>query len=350
MPAVTSETTPGAPTGPRPVAEHSLPRISAQSLLGPEGVSGTAHFHDLLRSATRQCRKLVDCEQVRLWVARRGGRRLVARDFPDENPGTQPQEHRLPRGEGFAGWVMTHQRTLRLGAGDELPDDVKGARTPFRSALVIPLLRRGEPFGAIECLDKRGGDFTDADFDRLEVAAESVAFALDYALLYQEIERRALEKEVLLDITRALASPFDLEEVIEEIFKSLRQVVDYDAAAIYLVQRGILLLFIFSALLYVLRRWQFYDMLYFSLSLLVAGHILKALADPVALHAMRTGLVPTRWARAAHPRWHDEVVGPTAPDPAPDPAPDAASPAEPSDPAGGVGVPSPYDGPRSDQP
>lgn len=238
VPAVTSDTPPGAPSGPRPAPEHSLPRISAQSLLGPEGVSGTAHFHDLLRSATRQCRKLVDCEQVRLWVARRGGRRLVARDFPDENPGAQPQEHRLPRGEGLAGWVMTHQRTLRLGAGDELPDDVKGARTPFRSALVIPLLRRGEPFGAIECLDKRGGDFTDADFDRLEVAAESVAFALDYALLYQEIERRALEKEVLLDITRALASPFDLEEVIEEIFKSLRQVVDYDAAAIYLVQRG----------------------------------------------------------------------------------------------------------------
>ncbi len=41
------------------------------------------------------------------------------------------------------------------------------------------------------------------------------------------------------------------------------------AHGVYLVQRGILLLFIFSALLYVLRRWQFYDMLYFSLSALI---------------------------------------------------------------------------------
>ena len=94
---------------------------------------------------------------------------------------------------------------------------------------MVPLLRRGEPFGAIECLDKRGGEFTDADFDRLEVAAESVAFALDYALLYQETERRALEKEVLLEVTRALATPLDLDDVIEAIFQSLRQVVDYDA-------------------------------------------------------------------------------------------------------------------------
>ncbi|MFN8587048.1 MAG: SpoIIE family protein phosphatase [Candidatus Eisenbacteria bacterium] len=227
-----SPTTPGG----RTAADHALPRISAQSLLGPEGVSGAGHFHDLLRSATRQCRKLVDCEQVRIWVSRRAGRRLVARDFPED--GASPHEVRLPKGEGLAGWVMTHERTLRLAEGEPLPEDAKGVKGRFRSALVIPLLRRGEPFGAIECLDKRGGDFSDADFDRLEVAAESVAFALDYALLYQEIERRALEKEVLLDITRALASPFDLEEVIDEIFKSLRQVVDYDAAAIYLVQPG----------------------------------------------------------------------------------------------------------------
>ncbi|MCC6651746.1 MAG: SpoIIE family protein phosphatase [Candidatus Eisenbacteria bacterium] len=221
----------------RPVPENALPRISALSLLGPEGVSGPNHLLDLLRSATRQCRKLVDCERVRLWVARRGGRRLVARDFPEEGTG-QPHEHRLSRGEGLAGWAMDHQATLRLAAGDAPPQGLHGHRGEFRNALVIPLLRRGEPFGAIECVDKRGGDFTDADFDRLEVAADSVAFALDYALLYQEIERRALEKEVLLDITRALASPFDLEEVIDAIFKSLRQVVDYDAAAIYLVQRG----------------------------------------------------------------------------------------------------------------
>lgn len=41
------------------------------------------------------------------------------------------------------------------------------------------------------------------------------------------------------------------------------------AHGVYLVQRGILLLFVLSALLYILRRWNFYDMLYFSLGALV---------------------------------------------------------------------------------
>ena len=218
-------------TGP----EGALPRISAQSLLGPEGVQAPGHFNDLLRAASRQCRKLVDCGSARIWVSRRGGRRLVAREFPDG--GGPSREERLPRGEGLAGWVMAHQSPLRLAQGGVHPADLHGPVREFRNALVVPMLRRGEPFGAIECLDKREGDFTDADFDRLEVAAESVAFALDYALLYQETERRALEKEVLLDITRALSEPFDLDEVITAIFQSLRQVVDYDAAAIYLVNR-----------------------------------------------------------------------------------------------------------------
>lgn len=229
-----------APAAQPPAPEGALPRISAQSLLGPEGVQGAGQFNDLLRAASRQCRRLVDCERARVWIARRGGRRLVAREFPAGDD--KPREERVGRGEGLAGWVMTTQRVLRLAQGEPLPGDVVGTVPRFRNALVVPLLRRGEPFGAIECLDKRGADFTDADFDRLDVAAESVAFALDYALLFQEVERRALEKEVLLEVTRALSAPFDLDEVISAIFGSLRQVVDFDAAAIYLVNRSTRLL------------------------------------------------------------------------------------------------------------
>ncbi len=230
-----------------PVAAASTdgapPRISVQALIGPDGIAGPERFTELLRAATRQCRRIVDCETVRIWIARSAGRRLVARDFPEE--GGPPRELRMSRGEGLAGWVMLEGRALRLAPGDPRPPDLAGPHDPGQSALVLPLFRSsrlregsGEAFGAIECLGKRGGAFTAADFDRLEVAAEGVAFALDYALLSQEIERRALEKEVLLDITRVLATPFELEEVVEAIFTALRQVIDYDAAAIYLVSRG----------------------------------------------------------------------------------------------------------------
>ena len=222
----------GAPT---PATEPALPRISMQSLIGPDGIVGPERFNDLLRAATRQCRRLVDCDHVRVWVERSAGRRLVARDFPEEG---EPIEVRQSSEMGLAGWVLAHGQSLRLAPGDASPTDVKGDPGPFRSALVLPLFRRGETFGVIECRDKRSGAFSDADFDRLEVAAEGVAFALDYALLAQESERRALETDVLLEVNQLLSTPFELEDVVEAIFTALRRVLDFDAGALYLVERG----------------------------------------------------------------------------------------------------------------
>jgi sigma-B regulation protein RsbU (phosphoserine phosphatase) len=212
-----------------------LHTLSVLGVSAGEGPEATTRFDDLVRAASRHCRRLVDAERVRIWVARRGGRRLVARETAeDDRPGT---EYRLGRGEGLAGWTMVHGQALRLGASDPRPE-LTGQLPAFRSALVVPLFRRGEAFGAIECLDRRGAEaFTDGDFDNLDVAAEHIAFALDNALLYQETERRALEKEVLLEVWKALSEPLDLEEVIESILRALKQVVIYDAAAIYLVNR-----------------------------------------------------------------------------------------------------------------
>ena len=219
-------------------ALRSLASLDSQATMT---FKGAVNLNDLLLLATNHCRRLVDSEIARIWLVRRSGRRLVAREFPQGADGP-PVEVRQAREEGLAGWAVVHEQSLRLGPGDPRPA-LRGATPSFTSAIVIPIFRRGAVFGAIECLDKRGGGaFNDGDFDRLDLAAEHVAFALDNALLYDETERRALEKDVLLDISRALSAPLELDEVIETIFNALRQVVRYDAATVYLVNRSTLAL------------------------------------------------------------------------------------------------------------
>lgn len=217
--------------------EAALRSLSVLGTPSGDSFQSDANLIDLLRAANRHLLRLVECRLVRIWVARRGGDRLVARVFDVEH-GAVAGELRLARGEGLAGWAIAQERSLRLGPAEPPPADLVGVTEPFETALVIPLFRRGDVFGAIECLDRRGGSFSDADFDHLDMAAEHVAFALDNALLYEETERRALEKEVLLEISKTLSAPLDLDEVLEAIFRSLRQVVRYAAAAIYLVNRS----------------------------------------------------------------------------------------------------------------
>jgi sigma-B regulation protein RsbU (phosphoserine phosphatase) len=239
---MTESTAPGGPqvseqSGSPPVAavEAATKSLSSLALHLSEGFDANANLTDLLRTAGRHVRKLVDCETSRIWLARRAGTRLVARDFPGGD--APPTMVWVGRDEGLAGWVFSRGEALHLGPGDPRPP-FKGPVGEFRSALVMPLYRRGEVFAAIECLDKRGGGaFTTADVDRLEVAGEHVAFALDNALLYQETEQRSLEKEVLLQVATSLSATLDLDEVIAAILTSLRQAVNYEAAAIYLVNR-----------------------------------------------------------------------------------------------------------------
>jgi serine phosphatase RsbU (regulator of sigma subunit)/putative methionine-R-sulfoxide reductase with GAF domain len=214
---------------PAPSAED-LPSILAN--LSERATS--SHFNDLVRAASRHARELVRCEVARIWVLRRGGRRLVARDFPEGDHAT-PIEHRLASHEGIAGWVVSRGRAVRLGPGN-LPPGFLGEAPTFRSAVVVPLKRRGETFAALECLDRRDGlPFADDDLERLEEEADQLSVALDNALLLAELERRALEKDVLFEVTKVLSATLDIDEVFAAIFRSLRQVVPYDAAAIYLV-------------------------------------------------------------------------------------------------------------------
>jgi formate dehydrogenase subunit gamma len=54
-----------------------------------------------------------------------------------------------------------------------------------------------------------------------------------------------------------------------------------------------------------------HDWVFLGLGVVIVGHILFALNDPVALRSMLRGWVPESWARRHAPRWLDE--GPPPP-------------------------------------
>ena len=228
-----------APSAARPDAAAGAPAPAADRPSPPDLTAASfrsaTSFLELMRSSSRFCARLLDCEVARIWISRRDGKKLVARDFVD---GGTPVVHRASGGRGLAGWVIERGRSLRLAAGESAPG--LDARLPgFRAALVVPLVRRGRIIAAIECLDPRGRPaFSQDDQDRLEVAGEHLALALDNALLVEETERRALEKDALFETAKALAAPLEVEEVIETMLRALRDVVEYDAAAVYLLERS----------------------------------------------------------------------------------------------------------------
>jgi len=194
--------------------------------------TSTLELDELIQAAAAFVHGLVRAERVRLWLLRRGGQRLVAREFDPAAP-DGVSELMLLSDAGTVGRAATERRTFVLGPGATAGPD--GA---FRSALLVPLLRRGACLGVIECLDKAGADgFGDDDRAALESVSEDLAVAIENAQLYYDTRRKSLERAVLLEVGRALALPLDLTQTLEAIMDQLRRIVHYDAAAIYLLDR-----------------------------------------------------------------------------------------------------------------
>jgi sigma-B regulation protein RsbU (phosphoserine phosphatase) len=82
-----------------------------------------------------------------------------------------------------------------------------------------------------------GKEFTEEDLKIFSSLADQVAIALDNSYLYRKARKEGLEKEILLDMDRLISSSLDLDEVLGLILDSLRRLVRYDAAAIFLIDR-----------------------------------------------------------------------------------------------------------------
>jgi len=144
----------------------------------------------------------------------------------------------LPIANSLLPWV---QREMPNGAAaPSLPDDVRRAVRDVTGheddeAVWITLNRRGRMSGAV------GIVYSDKEYPQrgaiLSVLSDQIATALDNALLFQAVKRRSSEARILLQSTMALSGSLDLDEILTTILEKLREVIPYDAAGIFLIEK-----------------------------------------------------------------------------------------------------------------
>jgi sigma-B regulation protein RsbU (phosphoserine phosphatase) len=150
----------------------------------------------------------------------------------------------ITRGAGVMGWVWekreplviedTRQRSLPAAS---MPLEKKLGIT-VSSVAAVPLVRRGLVRGVLEVVNRRSdGPFNESDLTLLAALGEHVAVAIANARLRESAQRRRLESQLLAEVSADVGRSFTRDEALERILKNLRKLVDYDAAAIFLVDR-----------------------------------------------------------------------------------------------------------------
>jgi signal transduction histidine kinase len=143
----------------------------------------------------------------------------------------------LPRGGGILGLLIDDPRPLRLHDLNNHPAafGFPAHHPPMRSFLGVPIRVRDEVFGNLYLTEKVGGADFDDDDERVVLAlAAAAGVAIENARLYDDVQHRERWLQASAEVTTALLSGTEPDEVLQLVAARARDLAEADVAAIVL--------------------------------------------------------------------------------------------------------------------
>jgi sigma-B regulation protein RsbU (phosphoserine phosphatase) len=224
---------PDAPTPPALNQSNEQERELVATLfdLGRQ-VTAVLDFDELLRQIPRLIGRLIsfDAFAVYLFDERRGEVRTAYTVGYQESA----DPVRLKPGLGLVGAAVLSEQPLLV---NDVTADARYVETVpgMRSELVVPLLHKSKPIGALNILSHNRDQFTQADVAITTQFAAHVAVALVNARLFERSRLDAEAFETLAEIGSEVASVLDLDELFARIAQLTKRVIDYRTFGILLV-------------------------------------------------------------------------------------------------------------------
>lgn len=210
-------------------ADHEL--VTTLFDLGRQ-VAAVLDFDELLQQIPRLIRRLIPFEALAVYLLdeKRGELRIAySEGYPE-----QSQSIKLRPGQGLVGAAVQSEQALLV---NDLPADPRYIEVVpgMNSEIVVPLLHKSRPIGALNILSQNHNQFTHRDVSILSQFGAQVAVALVNARLYERSRLDADAFETLAEIGREVASVLDLDELFTRIAQLTRRVIDYRTFGIFLL-------------------------------------------------------------------------------------------------------------------
>ncbi len=133
----------------------------------------------------------------------------------------------------------THVHDI-LEAANEFPENVSAHGTGLRTLLGVPLVREGVAIGAIAIRRPEVRPFTDKQVKLLETFADQAVIAIENVRLFRELEARTQELgqsvdelKALGDVSQAVTSSLNVQQVLETIVGYAQSLAKADGSGIF---------------------------------------------------------------------------------------------------------------------
>jgi len=151
----------------------------------------------------------------------------------------------VPLREIPAGWVVQHQRPLRVVTGENDPrfpvHNQAMRESGFAVSFHLPLSTPAAPLGEMIFAFREVAEVPDSELEFMQRIADQVALAIENAGNFaearraqREVEHRNQQRGALLKLTNNIVTQLDLQEVLRTAVQSVRQVVPCALSAVAL--------------------------------------------------------------------------------------------------------------------
>ena len=191
-----------------------------------QALSSTLHLDQLLALIMKEITHLMNADRSTLYlIDNRKGEIWSKIALKSEI-----KEIRLKIGVGISGHVAATGEVINIPDAyqdsrfDPTTDKKTGYQT--RSILCIPVWEptkaedSRQVLGVIQVLNKKEGPFTSQDEGILQAVASEVAIAISNARLYEELERKYNEIDLLYGFEQKLSGVYKLSELFQSIMSS----------------------------------------------------------------------------------------------------------------------------------
>ncbi|MHC4308081.1 MAG: GAF domain-containing sensor histidine kinase, partial [Planctomycetota bacterium] len=190
-----------------------------------QALSSTLHIDELLELIMKEITVLMNAERSTLFVVDKENDEIWSKIALK----AEVREIRQKLGKGISGYVAKTGETINIPDAykDNRFDPTTDKRTGYRTKSILclpvwePLLtkRNREIIGVIQVLNKNQGFFGSDDEMLLKTLASQVAISISNSRLYQELESKYKEVDVLYDFEKIISSLYHLPELVTSLLK-----------------------------------------------------------------------------------------------------------------------------------
>ncbi len=142
---------------------------------------------------------------------------------------------KLDFGQGLVGWAAQHKQTT---VSPNVNQDERYLPTlaldATRSEIAVPLKVQNNVLGVLDVQSNRPDAFGNDDMFMLETLAGQVAMALHEAETYHAERRQTERINAMVDVTRAVVSNLDIDDILDEVVDLVSENLGYDRVHLFL--------------------------------------------------------------------------------------------------------------------